>query len=829
MPEKEMLNFKLGGMHFRYKGFREKRQNDFFEMFIRLWPSVVQDREPDSGDLARCYRSNFHADAPDGLWDGYLKEKVRIEERRQKKERRLSTSARDSADDEDLAGSQRKKEKKKHRAESSGDDETPQKRSKEKGRHSSSEGESRELRRKHSSRKGTRSDEEDGLDRKKAKKHKKKKESDSAEEVSDDDRKRKERRKEKKKKREQEEGRESGSDAERKDKKKEKKKKRQEEEGGDSGAERKDKKKDKKKKKEEVQHDGDDDDAGREAVRTPRRRSSGHRSGSGHHFDPRPPLPVHRRQSAEEKAAVEQFAEDILRAHQQDTVQSSGGGHGTPQHTVLCSPPLPASSPGLNATMSSTATAPPGGQRESLRKFKLHWDGSETLKLITLRSRPGHAGAYDELVQIAEARCDGHSCLSYIDWDGDRIEVDDDESLESFFEELQHRNARGERLVMHCSLAHAPVTAECRIFAPAPSPAITPLAPPAARLLSADAPSAVPPPDGSLGASAAAGTDTPATPQEQSEPSLKPEQVLPGHQPSGTYGCTFDPSGSLVLSASRDKSLQIWDRRTAHSLHKLLSHNGMVLSCDWSPNGRYIVSSSDDKTVRTWDCEGRNAWKKRSVLKGHSDKVYMAVFSKDSRYIVSASMDKTVKIWDVISGKKLQTLKGHTGSVFACCFCPDAKTVVSAGDDHTIKLWRWQEKHERERLAWTLTGHSQCLWSVCFSPDGSRVLSTGMDKVLLLTNVADRSCAWRVADAHAAPIHRAVFCRDGALIASCSRDKSIRFWDATHGSPVGIIAEAHSGFIYCVAAWQADIVSASHEGTLMLWKAPEVPGEPPPS
>jgi hypothetical protein len=66
-----------------------------------------------------------------------------------------------------------------------------------------------------------------------------------------------------------------------------------------------------------------------------------------------------------------------------------------------------------------------------------------------------------------------------------------------------------------------------------------------------------------------------------------------------------------------------------------------------------IASASRDKTVKLWDTISGEI---RQTFKGHSDWVYTVAFSPDGLVLASASLDGTIKLWDVGSGEERQTL-----------------------------------------------------------------------------------------------------------------------------------------------------------------------------
>ncbi|KAL5371229.1 hypothetical protein DPSP01_014410 [Paraphaeosphaeria sporulosa] len=94
-------------------------------------------------------------------------------------------------------------------------------------------------------------------------------------------------------------------------------------------------------------------------------------------------------------------------------------------------------------------------------------------------------------------------------------------------------------------------------------------------------------------------------------------------------------------------------------LQTLEGHSDWVTSVAFSHDSTRLASASRDRTVKIWDA---NSGACLQTLEGHSDPVTSVAFSHDSTRLASASRDRTVKIWDANSGACLQTLEGHSAS-----------------------------------------------------------------------------------------------------------------------------------------------------------------------
>jgi WD40 repeat protein len=73
-----------------------------------------------------------------------------------------------------------------------------------------------------------------------------------------------------------------------------------------------------------------------------------------------------------------------------------------------------------------------------------------------------------------------------------------------------------------------------------------------------------------------------------------------------------------------------------------------------------IVSASDDGTLKVWD---GSSGVERIALRGHARKVSRCAVSADGAIIVSALVDGKLTVWDGHSGAERFTLSGHADGV----------------------------------------------------------------------------------------------------------------------------------------------------------------------
>ena len=284
---------------------------------------------------------------------------------------------------------------------------------------------------------------------------------------------------------------------------------------------------------------------------------------------------------------------------------------------------------------------------------------------------------------------------------------------------------------------------------------------------------------------------------------------------------SLSSDGKRIVSASQDKTINIWNAETGQLLLTLVGHSSCVNSASFSPNGDKIVSASWDKTLIIWDAD---TGKLLRTLEGHMDVVNSALFCPNGNRIISASWDKTIKIWDVITGKVLFTLEGHTGSVYTASFSPDGKCIVSSSEDKTIKIW----DADTGQLLRTLEGHTDCVNSASFSPNGKQIVSASPDKTIKIWDALTGKVLHTL-EGHTGHGNSASFSPDGKYIVSASSniiksikpspsDKIIKIWDAVTGRLLRTL-EGHEDIVTS-ALFSHDgniIVSASCDKTIKIW------------
>ncbi|XP_041733926.1 WD repeat and SOCS box-containing protein 1 [Coregonus clupeaformis] len=243
----------------------------------------------------------------------------------------------------------------------------------------------------------------------------------------------------------------------------------------------------------------------------------------------------------------------------------------------------------------------------------------------------------------------------------------------------------------------------------------------------------------------------------------------------------FGQDQLLLATGLNNGRIKIWDVYTGKLLLNLMDHTDIVRDLTFAPDGSLmLVSASRDKTLRVWDLKDDGNMVK--VLRGHQHWVYCSAFSPDSSVLCSVGAGKAVFLWDMDKYSLIRKLEGHHNDVVSCEFSPDGALLATASYDTRVIIWDPHMGTVLMELAHLFpppspifAGGANDRWvrSVAFCHDGRHIASITDDRMVRFWTIDEKS------PQAIAPLSNGLCCAfstDGSVLAAGSRDGSVHFW-----------------------------------------------------
>jgi len=283
-------------------------------------------------------------------------------------------------------------------------------------------------------------------------------------------------------------------------------------------------------------------------------------------------------------------------------------------------------------------------------------------------------------------------------------------------------------------------------------------------------------------------------------------RTLSGHQ-GAVNGVAFAPDGTLLATASSDKTVRLWNPATGEHVRTFQGHTEGVYGVAFSPDGTLLATASS-QNAWLWDADTGEHLRS---LQGHTDDVNAVAFSPDGALLATASGDDTARLWNPATGEHLRTLQGHTEAVWEVAFSPDGTLLATVSHEGAL-LWNAATgEHLR-----TLQGHTGAFWAVAFSPDGTLLATASNDNTARLWNAATGEHL-RTLEGHTQALIKVAFSPDGALLATASGDKTARLWNPATGEHLRTLS-GHTGSVLGVAfSPDGTLLATGGDDTARMW------------
>ena len=238
----------------------------------------------------------------------------------------------------------------------------------------------------------------------------------------------------------------------------------------------------------------------------------------------------------------------------------------------------------------------------------------------------------------------------------------------------------------------------------------------------------------------------------------------------------FSPNATHVGVGFRDGSAQVWDTATRHLIGDIPGGGGRVRSLAFAPDGHLLALSTGDRLLRIWDMHAlRDIGTLRCDIQP-----YGLQFTADSQYVLSRW--PAVHGWRIESGRldpvPFTPIRGLVNT-YDMDISPNLPLVATAHYSNRALI---HDFRDGSRFGPALQ-HARAVQAVSFSDDG-RLLATGSrDTTVRLWEAATGQPVGPKLP-HPGRIDRVEFSNDGSMLA-CATPNAVHLWDVATASALG--------------------------------------------
>ena len=238
------------------------------------------------------------------------------------------------------------------------------------------------------------------------------------------------------------------------------------------------------------------------------------------------------------------------------------------------------------------------------------------------------------------------------------------------------------------------------------------------------------------------------------------------------YSLHHDLARKLLFIGNANGGLHVIDLVEREELRLLRTHRKGIFSIVPLGTDR-LVCTGGEGSISLWQLPSMELLRKIPLCE---EKVRGAAVSNDGGSIALACGDGLVRVLDTGDLNEMATIEAHAKGAASVCWHPTKPVLITGGRDGFLRTWR-SDKGYAPLLE--VPAHRANIYGIVFGPDGGTIATASRDKTVRIWDAKDLALITKLdlgVGGHTHSVNTVRWCGGDALL-SASDDKRILLWE----------------------------------------------------